>query len=63
MANNGIKSVGERELSSLVSILKQVDNNFFEPSSTAVTDLPIKEKEELPTKYSIKEGDKEDGSK
>ena len=46
MANNGIKSVGERELSSLVSILKQVDNNFFEPSSTAVTDLPIKEKEE-----------------
>ena len=27
MANNGIKSVGERELSSLVSILKQVDNN------------------------------------
>ena len=45
MANNGIKSVSERELSSLVSTLKQV-NNFFEPSSTAVADLPIKEKEE-----------------
>ena len=46
MANNGIKSVGERELSSLVSILKQLDNNFFEPTSTAVADLPIKEREE-----------------
>ena len=46
MANNGIKSVGERELSSLVSILKQLDDNFFEPTSTAVADLPIKEREE-----------------